>query len=128
MGRPAPTSNLNPTQLYTFDALNRLTSVTQPWTGVGGGTAATSYQYDVQDHLTRVTDAEGNVTTYPYSDRDVMTSQVSPASGTTTFYVQCYENLGRHKLRPGWRCEDCMKNCLGQEGQWPYQNCNLWYR
>ena len=71
-----------PTQLYAYDALNRLTSVTQPWTGAGGGTAATSYGYDVQDHLTQVTDAEGNVTTYTYSDRDVMTSQVSPASGT----------------------------------------------
>ena len=78
-------SNPNPTQLYTYDALNRLTSLTQPWIGTGGGTAVTSYGYDVQDHLTQVTDAEGNVTTYTYSDRDVMTQQVSPASGTTTY-------------------------------------------
>ncbi len=78
-------SNPNPTQLYAYDALNRLSSVTQPWTGAGGGTAATFYGYDVQDHLTGVTDAEGNVTTYGYSDRDLMTAQVSPASGTTTY-------------------------------------------
>ena len=78
-------SNPNPTQLYAYDALNRLTSVTQPWAGAGGGTAVTSYQYDVQDHLTRVTDAEGNITNYTYSDRDLMTAQVSPVSGTTTY-------------------------------------------
>jgi YD repeat-containing protein len=46
---------------YAYDALNRLTSVTQPWAGAGGGTAVTTYGYDVQDHLTSVTDAEGNV-------------------------------------------------------------------
>jgi RHS repeat-associated protein len=73
------------TQAYAYDALNRITSVTQPWSGAGGGTAVTSYGYDVQDHLNRVTDAEGNVTTYVYSDRDLMTSQVSPASGTTAY-------------------------------------------
>lgn len=86
-------SNPNPTQLYAYDALNRLTSVNQPWTGTGGGTAATSYGYDVQDHLTRVTDAEGNVTTYTYSDRDVMTSQVSPASGNTTYAYNEHSEL-----------------------------------
>ena len=63
-------SNPSPIQLYAYDSLNRLTSVTQPWTGAGGGTAVTSYGYDFQDHMTQVTDAEGNVTTYTYSDRD----------------------------------------------------------
>jgi YD repeat-containing protein len=77
-------SNPNPTQLYTYDKLNCLTSVTQPWTGAGGGTAVTRYGYDVQDHLTSVTDAEGNVTTYTFSDRDLMTQQSSPVSGTST--------------------------------------------
>ena len=71
--------------VYGYDALDRLTTVTQPWAGTGGGTAVTSYGYDVQDHLTQVTDAEGNVTTYVYSDRDLMTEQVSPASGQTDF-------------------------------------------
>jgi YD repeat-containing protein len=73
----------NPTQLYAYDALNRLTSVT-----VGPGTtgaAATTYGYDVQDHLASVTDAEGNVTTYTTSDRDLLTQQVSPVSGTTNY-------------------------------------------
>lgn len=74
-------SNPNPTQLYAYDALDRLTSVT---VGPGTGTvAATSYAYDVQDHLASVTDAESNVTTYTTSDRDLLTQQVSAVSGTT---------------------------------------------
>ncbi|HWM91020.1 MAG TPA: hypothetical protein VN493_09655, partial [Thermoanaerobaculia bacterium] len=44
----------------------------------------TTYTYDVQDHLKTVTDAEGNLTTYTYSDRDLLTHQVSPVSGTTS--------------------------------------------
>ena len=78
-------SNPSPTQTYAYDLLNRLSSVLQPWTAAVGGNAVTSYGYDVQDHLNKVTDAEGNVTTYAYGDRDLMTSQVSPASGTTTY-------------------------------------------
>ncbi|MGB6368143.1 MAG: hypothetical protein WBG93_15065, partial [Thermoanaerobaculia bacterium] len=71
-------------QFYVYDDLNRLFSITQPWTGMGGD-AVTSYGYDVQDHLTSLTDAEGNTTTYVYSDRGLMTFQDSPVSGDTTF-------------------------------------------
>ncbi|HEX2641435.1 MAG TPA: hypothetical protein VHU81_00475, partial [Thermoanaerobaculia bacterium] len=70
-------------QTYAYDALNRLTSVTQPWPA--GGAAVTSYAYDVQDHLTQVTDAEGNVTSYVYSDRDLMTEETSAVSGLRTY-------------------------------------------
>jgi RHS repeat-associated protein len=70
------------TQTYTYDRLNRLTQVSQPWTT---GTADTKYDYDIQDHLAQVTDAESNVTTYTTSDRDLQTRQVSPVSGTTTY-------------------------------------------
>ena len=86
-------SNPNPTQLYAYDALDRLTSVT---VGPGTGTvAATSYGYDVQDHLASVTDAESNVTTYTTSDRDLMTQQVSPVSGTTTYSYNEHGELTR---------------------------------
>jgi YD repeat-containing protein len=78
-----PRASFSPTQSFSYDALDRLTSVTQPWAGAGGGAAVTSYGYDVQDHLTSVTDAEGGDTTYLYSDRDLMTRQVSEVSGTT---------------------------------------------
>jgi RHS repeat-associated protein len=72
------------TAVYNYDALDRLTTLTQPWGGAGGGNVVTSYGYDVQDHLTAVTDGEGSVTSYVYSDRDLMTSEASPVSGTTT--------------------------------------------
>jgi YD repeat-containing protein len=53
----------------------------------GPGTAnaaATTYGDEVQDHLAAVTDAEGNVTTYTFGDRDLMPRQVSPVAGTPT--------------------------------------------
>jgi RHS repeat-associated protein len=77
-------TNPTPTQLYQYDPLDRLVSITQPWTGAGSAAAVTSYSYDVQDHLTAVTDAEGNTTTYTYGDRDLMTQEASPVSGLTT--------------------------------------------
>ena len=73
-----------PTTVYTYDALNRLATVTKPWGGSGGGDVVTTYGYDVQSHLTSVTDGENNTTTYEYSDRDLLTEEVSPVSGTTT--------------------------------------------
>jgi RHS repeat-associated protein len=79
------TTNPTPTQLYAYDSLNRMSSMTQPWTGTGGTTVVTTYTYDVQDHLSGVTDAEGNATTYNTSDRDLRAQEVSPVSGTTTF-------------------------------------------
>lgn len=73
------------TYVYGYDSLNRMTSITQPWGGTGGGNAVTSYTYDVQDHLASVTDAEGNPTTYTTSDRDLVTRRVSNVTGTTTY-------------------------------------------
>jgi len=81
-----------PTQVYVYDALDRLVEVRAPWvegTDCRGepapsGCAVTSYGYDEQDHLDLVTDAEANTTTYSYSDRDLLISEVSPVSGTTT--------------------------------------------
>ena len=78
-GKTAP-----PTTVNAYDALNRLETVTQPWAGAGGGDTVTSYGYDVQDHLTQVTDAEGNATTYEYSDRDLLTEQISPVQNRLT--------------------------------------------
>ena len=78
-----------PTASYTYDRLDRLTAVSQPW--AGGGNAVTGYSYDVQDHLVAVTDAEGNATTYTYSDRDLLTQEVSVVSGTT---VHGYDDHG----------------------------------
>ena len=81
-----------PTQVYAYDALDRLARLRQPWPEYAAGwddpdpanEAVTDYGYDVQDHLTSLTDAEGNTTSYVYSDRDLLTEEVSPVSGTTT--------------------------------------------
>lgn len=72
------------TTVYAYDPLDRLLTVTQPWGGAGGGFVVTTYGFDVQDHLISVKDAEENLTTYEYSDRDLLTEEVSPVSGTTT--------------------------------------------
>lgn len=71
-----------PTSRYQYDELDRLVEVRQPW--APGGEAVTSYGYDVQDHLASVLDAEGNLTSYQTSDRDLLTAEASPVSGTTT--------------------------------------------
>jgi RHS repeat-associated protein len=75
----------DPSQAYEYDALDRLIAIEQPWTGSGEDRAITTYEYDVQDHLIQITDAEGNVTDYEYSDRDLLTQQVSPVSGTSIY-------------------------------------------
>jgi RHS repeat-associated protein len=81
---PSAGKTLAATRVYAYDALDRLTSTTEPWGGAGGGSAVTTYGYDVQDHLVSVTDAEGNVTLYEVSDRDLLTGEDSPVSGVTT--------------------------------------------
>lgn len=70
---------------YTYDQLDRLTRVRQPFGGAGGGNVDTNYTYDVQDHLSSVTDANGTLTSYIYSDRDLMTREVSEVSGATNY-------------------------------------------
>ena len=78
-----PKTSNPPTTVYGYDVLDRLTSMTQPWGGVGGGDVITTFGYDIQDHLVSVVDAEGNETTYEYSDRDLLTNEVSAAAGET---------------------------------------------
>ena len=73
------------TQVHTYDVLNRLTSVAQLWGGAGGGTATTSYGYDVQDNLVQVIDPNGTVTSSVYSDRGLLTQEVSETSGVTSY-------------------------------------------
>ena len=74
-----------PTLAYTYDALGRMVSMTQPWTGSGGGTAVTSYAYDVQDHLVLLTDPNGTATTWVFSDRDLLTRETSETTGITSY-------------------------------------------
>jgi len=73
------------TQLFTYDVLNRVTQITQPWGGSGGGIAATSYVYDAQDHLIQLNDANGTATGYTFSDRGLLTRETSEVSGVTNY-------------------------------------------
>ncbi len=82
---PSGSQSLPATQSYAYDDLDRLVTVTRPWDGAGGGSAVTAHGYDAQNHLIRVTDANGTVTSYVYSDRDLLTEEVSEVSGRTTF-------------------------------------------
>ncbi len=86
---PPPDPPVDPSQLYTYDPLDRLITVTEQWGGAGGGTVETHYDYDVQDHLVQVIDAEGNPTDYVYNDRDLLVREtmdwlVDPLADCTT--------------------------------------------
>lgn len=81
----------SPTTTYEFDDLDRVTAVRQRWGTPPPAEIVTRFGYDVQDHLTSVTDAEGNVTSYTYSDRDLLTGESSVASGMA---VHVYDDHG----------------------------------
>ena len=85
-----------PSTFYHYDDLDRLTATVQGWEPSGAACVVDAeppdpdclvveYGYDAQDHLSRVTDGEGNESSYSYSDRDLLTSQTSNVSGTTSY-------------------------------------------
>ncbi|NJL26879.1 MAG: hypothetical protein HC897_02845 [Thermoanaerobaculia bacterium] len=82
---PSMSQTAAPSRSYVYDDLNRPSSVAQPWGGAGGGNVTETYEYDVQDHRTRLVDSEGNVSRQVWSDRDLVTEEVSEVSGTVTY-------------------------------------------
>ncbi|MBK7333034.1 MAG: RHS repeat protein [Betaproteobacteria bacterium] len=62
----------------TYDALNRLLTMTDPGSGV------TLYAYDPSGNLVSVTDPRNLVTTYGYDGLGNAVTQASPDTGTTT--------------------------------------------
>ncbi|NQZ09586.1 MAG: RHS repeat protein [Algicola sp.] len=85
---PATTSTHKQGLTFTYDALQRLTSVAQS----GGGTVLTGY---LAGNKTKVTDAENNVTTTTYLDYALPTYQqpiliISPENLTTTLEVNAF--------------------------------------
>ncbi|NJL26876.1 MAG: RHS repeat protein [Thermoanaerobaculia bacterium] len=82
---PSMSQTAPPSRSYVYDDLNRPSSVTQPWGGAGGGSVTETYEYDVQGHRTRLIDGEGNTTRQVWSDRDLVTEEVSEVSGTVTY-------------------------------------------
>ena len=99
------------TTTYTYDHLNRVKTVSQPWlpTSPTPDTAETNYTYDVQDHLIGVTDAEVNSTSYVYSDRDLLTDEQSDALVTST------GSCGPPTCSAGCGCTEHSYNLHGEE-------------
>jgi RHS repeat-associated protein len=73
------------TTYYDYDALNRLTTVSQPVNVI------TSYGYDLHGNLSSVIDAESHETTYEYDDMGRVLTTTSPDTGTV-FYA--YDEAG----------------------------------
>jgi RHS repeat-associated protein len=74
-----------PNTRYTYDAFERLASVTQLLAGAPGNVAVMTYGYDVMDNLISVTDPNGNTTRYTFDDFRRMTRHDSPVSGMTSY-------------------------------------------
>jgi RHS repeat-associated protein len=80
---------------FTYDAMNRLTSVVDPL----GGT--TSYTFDANGNLLTVTDAKGQVTTFAYGSRDRLASSTDPLVNPQTNTYDENGNLTSTTTRKG---------------------------
>jgi len=80
---------------YSYDALKRLTTVTQDKNGTNLATAnaATQFVYDVQNNLTSVKDANDGETVYVYDDLGNLLSRTSPDTGTVTYQYDGAGNI-----------------------------------
>jgi RHS repeat-associated protein len=72
---------------YSYDALRRLTSITQDLGGTdpASANALTQFGYDVQDNLVSVTDPNGGQTSYVYDDLGNLLSLTSTDTGTSVY-------------------------------------------
>jgi YD repeat-containing protein len=106
-------------QTYTLDALNRLTSVSEP-----NGTA-TSYGYDAVGNRTALTTSAGT-TSYAYHHADQLTSITPPGQGATSY---TYDGNGNQSTRGSdtfsWDAEDRLTTATvgGQCGTGVSQRC-----
>ncbi|MEX0964710.1 MAG: DUF6531 domain-containing protein [Pseudohongiellaceae bacterium] len=76
---------LNQSTLQAFDALNRLSTVTDALNN------NSNFAYDARDNLTSVTDQRGLTTTYVYDGLNNLVQQNSPDTGITVF---TYDDAG----------------------------------
>jgi RHS repeat-associated protein len=75
---------------HTYDALNRLVAVIDPY---NGATKPTGYTYDTANNLTRVTDPENKATDYTYNGHNNLITQASPDTGITKFTYNAVGNV-----------------------------------
>ncbi|WP_433471521.1 LamG-like jellyroll fold domain-containing protein [Saccharomonospora azurea] len=83
---------------YTYDALNRLTSITRPVSD--NESITTSYGYDRAGNITRATDGNGNTTVFTVNAWNAAESTIEPATEQTPevadrTYTAVYDAAGR---------------------------------
>ncbi len=66
---PSAGQTATPTTSYSYDELDRIVTVSQPFGGAAGGLAVTTFGYDVQDHRSSVTRV--TLVSYPDDSLDV---------------------------------------------------------
>jgi RHS repeat-associated protein len=91
---------------YEYDALNRLTKVTQP------GNIITLYTYDIHGNLATVTDGVSNTTSYRYDDMGRLLETTSPDTGLVKY---AYDEAGNIKTK---------EDAKGIVVQYAYDNLN----
>lgn len=101
------TNNLNQTVSYTYNKLNQVISKTdKDWTITTYKydyawnilqetiwTKITNYEYDINWNNTKVTDANGNITTYEYDSLNRLVKQTYPDNNYTTYEYDISWNL-----------------------------------
>ena len=83
----------SPNTTYSYDSAKRLTAVTQSLATAPDGHVVTSHGYDALDHLSSVTDPNGNVTQYLVDDFEQIVRQTSPVTGMTSYVYDAAGNL-----------------------------------
>jgi RHS repeat-associated protein len=83
------------TTATAYDALNRVTSVTDARGGV------TSFAYDPNGNLVSLTDTRGNTTSYTYNSMDRVATRTDPLGHSESFTYDLNGNLSQHTDRKG---------------------------
>lgn len=95
-----------------YDALNRLTKVTEPQVAGAPAAGTIGLGYDARDNLTSVTDQRGLVTSYAYSGFDELKTLSSPDTGVEQY---TYDPAGNVKS---------MVDARGQSANYGYDAVN----
>ncbi|HEX9983810.1 MAG TPA: hypothetical protein VGF69_11140 [Thermoanaerobaculia bacterium] len=118
---------LNATVTEEYDSFGRLVAITEG-SGVGGTDVTTTYEYDLQDHLTAVrTPVAPYVTQYrafKYDSRGLLVEEEHPESGKT-FYVlfdakgKARHRIGSHSILNLRYTYDAAERLIRVDAPWP---------